>query len=550
MASTQDDSAYFGSSPAAEYNSPYGGNTAYGSSQHGYGQASTSQPIDQTHTFTHSSPHNMPRGLGGVLEATYPKRSKDKFERLDERFRVRNKAFFSEGRVFAVIMNETAGNHNPTSGVTDYNSSQSLNEVKWKGNIVYTNNRRFIVVRQKREFCFACPIFTYSNRGTTKAGVKPAEHTIAYSQGQQPQLLPGETGITKAPIEIVMAEGEANLNVASRIYFGIHHPIQYNVKVKEIGYVIRAHIPNLIGYWKEIDGQEDTKASGLADDKTVAEMDEYLYDTEDNLEGYHPKHNPHGYHPTRNPAGYHEEEAPFAYHEQFNPYGYHDKLNRRAYHPERNAFGYHPTMAPHSYHPNFNKHGYHNKYNPHGYHPVANPYGFHPEYAPDCYHPEHNKHGYHGNLNKKGYHPEHNPLIYSAKRNPHVYHKEKNPKGYHPSIKNNVYAYHPRLNMHSYHPQENQYGYLPAEPYKYAYHQEYNPHGYHHEHNRNGFHPQYNPGMYHPEYNPEGDYIASDSDSESDDDGGTTAGAQEGKGKGKATVADITNAMHNTQFGG
>lgn len=79
-----------------------------------------------------------------------------------------------------------------------------------------------------------------------------SEHAIAYSWGQQPELLPGESGIVMDPICIVMNEGERPLSVASRIYFGIHHPIQYNVKVKDIGYVSGDHMGRLLGNWSMV----------------------------------------------------------------------------------------------------------------------------------------------------------------------------------------------------------------------------------------------------------------------------------------------------------
>jgi hypothetical protein len=170
-------------------------------------------------------------------------------------------------------MTENAGSRGLTNNATDYNSS--LSEVKYRNNFVYTNFRRFVVVRRKREFCYAwyvcvsripllrlshvSPIYTYSGRGTTKRGVRAAEHSIAYSWGQSPLMLPGEGGIHKPAIPIVMVRGEPSLPNASRIYFGIHHPIQYNVKVKEIGYVPEEHVPNLIGAWKEEDRSETTQ---------------------------------------------------------------------------------------------------------------------------------------------------------------------------------------------------------------------------------------------------------------------------------------------------
>jgi hypothetical protein len=48
---------------------------------------------------------------------------------------------------------------------------------------------------------------------------------------------------------MVMAEGQARLPIASRIYFGIQHPVQYNVKVKDLGYVREDCVATLLGYW-------------------------------------------------------------------------------------------------------------------------------------------------------------------------------------------------------------------------------------------------------------------------------------------------------------
>lgn len=39
------------------------------------------------------------------------------------------------------------------------------------------------------------------------------------------------------------------LSSALRIFFGIDHPIQYNVKVKDLGYVHPEYLINLIRYW-------------------------------------------------------------------------------------------------------------------------------------------------------------------------------------------------------------------------------------------------------------------------------------------------------------
>jgi len=96
---------------------------------------------------------------------------------------------------------------------------------------------------------FGSPIFTYNGRATTKQGVNPAEHAIAYSLGQQPELVSGESPLQKHPIPIVMEENNRPLVSASRIYFAIHHPIQYNVKVKNLGHVHPDYLPTFLGYW-------------------------------------------------------------------------------------------------------------------------------------------------------------------------------------------------------------------------------------------------------------------------------------------------------------
>lgn len=115
----------------------------------------------------------------------------------------------------------------------------------------------FPVVSPRHKLIAQRPIFTYQDQGTLKPGVEPNEHAIAYSWGEQPRLLQGEAQLTKDPICIVMTDTGKPLNYASRIFFGIHHPIQYNVKVKDLGYVIPDHLENLVGYWS-MENQDTT----------------------------------------------------------------------------------------------------------------------------------------------------------------------------------------------------------------------------------------------------------------------------------------------------
>ena len=94
------------------------------------------------------------------------------------------------------------------------------------------------------------PIFTYGNRATTKGGVKPSEHAIIHIQGDWPQLMPGEAALEKEPIAVVPASPSVKLAPASRINFGIQHPIQHNVKVKDLGTVCAEDMSKLIAYWR------------------------------------------------------------------------------------------------------------------------------------------------------------------------------------------------------------------------------------------------------------------------------------------------------------
>lgn len=188
--------------------------------------------------------------VGNRVEGSYNTLNPGISEVLDPAYYVRPENYFQEGRLFAVLFTEAAGMQSTLNAVTDYNTA--ISRVRYN-ELAHTQVRRFIVVRRKRGFCFAVPIFTYSNQGTKKPGVVPDEHSIAFAYGQEPRLLPGEQPLSKSAICIVMNEGEGLVR-ASRIFFGIHHPIQYNVKVKDLGYVHPDYMPAFLGYWNQENG--------------------------------------------------------------------------------------------------------------------------------------------------------------------------------------------------------------------------------------------------------------------------------------------------------
>jgi hypothetical protein len=104
------------------------------------------------------------------------------------------------------------------------------------------------------------PITTYSGRGTTKQGCRPSEHAIVYFSGTTPRYVEGEygNGMTTDPIEIVPADRNATMDPASRLRFGKTFPVEWNVKVKEIGRVASHDMAKMIQYWQEEDFFNDS----------------------------------------------------------------------------------------------------------------------------------------------------------------------------------------------------------------------------------------------------------------------------------------------------
>jgi hypothetical protein len=117
---------------------------------------------------------------------------------------------------------------------------------------------------------FPSPIFTYSGQGTMKRGVNPGEHTIAYAYGSAPQQLRGELTLAKEPICIVTTDDHRPISKAARICFGIYHPVQYNVKVKDIGYVRPDCMPAFLSYFNmeqnTADGRETKVTTQYGED--------------------------------------------------------------------------------------------------------------------------------------------------------------------------------------------------------------------------------------------------------------------------------------------
>ncbi|KAF2251135.1 hypothetical protein BU26DRAFT_276633 [Trematosphaeria pertusa] len=198
---------------------------------------------------------------------------------LDTGYRMRTGAeahqFFKIGRVFSMLYSEAASESMARAG------DDSVTVVKF-GEHVFSQIRRFVVVSVKRNFVKACGISTYSGRGTLKPGCNPREHAPIYFVGSSPVWLVGEheRGMTKDPIAVEPADSSLTMPVSSRIRFGKTYPIEWNVKVKDIGRVVPEDLRKLITYWKEEDDDDwggemstssyTTSAYPVATSRTVA----------------------------------------------------------------------------------------------------------------------------------------------------------------------------------------------------------------------------------------------------------------------------------------
>ncbi|KAF2469458.1 uncharacterized protein BDR25DRAFT_229170 [Lindgomyces ingoldianus] len=134
------------------------------------------------------------------------------------------------------------------------NGDDNITVVMHRGH-VFSQIRRFVIVKEMRNFVYACPITTYSGRGTAKPGCDPSEHAIVYFSGSTPQLVREENEksieLQKEPIGVNPADTSLRMHPASRIRFGKAYPIEWNVKVKDIGDVLPADRTRLWRYYLE-----------------------------------------------------------------------------------------------------------------------------------------------------------------------------------------------------------------------------------------------------------------------------------------------------------
>ncbi|KAK3641605.1 hypothetical protein LTR56_011206 [Elasticomyces elasticus] len=172
-------------------------------------------------------------------------------ERLFSTFKVREKPqrFFKVGRVFLILWTEPAGAG--ATAVTSYAQNDRTITAADRGLIpgrfgekVYSQVRRFVVIREGAHFCSALPIYTYGGQGVGKQSVRKSDHVIIYTSKQAPRPLTAELSkqgepdeMRPTPVRVVPDSPADILSSTSRLDLAKVHTIHHNIKVKPLGEV-------------------------------------------------------------------------------------------------------------------------------------------------------------------------------------------------------------------------------------------------------------------------------------------------------------------------
>ncbi|EXJ76854.1 hypothetical protein A1O3_10499 [Capronia epimyces CBS 606.96] len=162
--------------------------------------------------------------------------------------RLRDSRWFSLGRLFLMVWhtNATAGKGRVRQQRTAASHGQ--------GEKVFSEIRRFAVVRECRGFCWAVPVSTYQGKGVGRHNFHQVDieaHAIIHMADTKPTQLPSEPKMSKRPIAVEKTDPGQKLDAASRIRFDKVFTIEHNVKVKNCGKIARESMPIFRHYFKQ-----------------------------------------------------------------------------------------------------------------------------------------------------------------------------------------------------------------------------------------------------------------------------------------------------------
>ncbi|KIW88293.1 uncharacterized protein Z519_10860 [Cladophialophora bantiana CBS 173.52] len=168
-------------------------------------------------------------------------------EELDVGYHKKDSKWYTVGRVFTMLWhaNATGVGHTEDTGFT---STGPYNQK------IYSQIRRFAVIKQGHGFSWAIPINTYHGKGISRDSFDEEDHqahAIIYMEDTKPERLPGEPVMLKTPIMVDKTSEDKKLHPASRIRFDKVFTIEHNVRVKNVGKISAASMPYFRLYWQE-----------------------------------------------------------------------------------------------------------------------------------------------------------------------------------------------------------------------------------------------------------------------------------------------------------
>jgi len=164
-------------------------------------------------------------------------------------FKVRTDAnrFFRVGTVFTVLWSrpEEEGSESIS---TKWEPGIVLNHM---GERVFTKVRRFVVIREGVDYCYALPIDTYGGHGVSEARTVKPDHVIVHSSRHaplpRPEELPrrGEAPMRHVPIRVELDNPGDVLDPMSRLNLAGVTMVQHNIKVQSFGKVCEVSMNDL-----------------------------------------------------------------------------------------------------------------------------------------------------------------------------------------------------------------------------------------------------------------------------------------------------------------
>ena len=164
-------------------------------------------------------------------------------DRLFPSFRKREdpESFFAVGRVFTALWITPEGVAPPY--VQNFERATGSKDVS-----LYSETRRFVVVKTGENYCSCIPIVNYNYSGGRRSRIKLSEHSIIHTTQRAPnpteaelprRLMSGmaESGLLSQPIRVHGAGVQDVLDQVSRIDYGSIYTISHDIKVRPLGVV-------------------------------------------------------------------------------------------------------------------------------------------------------------------------------------------------------------------------------------------------------------------------------------------------------------------------